>query len=69
MQPLWAVVVAQEVAHRTTDREVLGLIPASQFYHNCVLNQVPLGAAALLICLYKMLSSAACGKTSLIRSV
>ena len=57
-----AAVVAQVVAHRTTDREILGLIPAGSFflfslsYQKCVLNQVPRGGATLLIFLHKMLS-------------
>ena len=56
----WAVVVAQVVAHRTTDREVLGLTPAGSWaffssilYQRCALNQVPRIGARLLIFLYK----------------
>ena len=55
-----AVVVGQVVTHRTTDREVLGLIPTGSWaffsilsYQQCVLNQVPHGGATLLIFLFK----------------
>ena len=74
----WAVVVAQVVAHRTTDREVPGSIPTGSWgfflfstlsYQKCVLNQVPRGGATLLIFLIKMLSCAAWGDTSIIRTV
>ena len=60
------MVVAQVVAHLTTDREALGLNPAgsraffsSQSYQMFVLNQVPDGGATLLIFLHKLLSCAA----------
>ena len=63
---VWAVVVGQVVAHRTTDREVPGSIPTGSWaffsslsYQKCVLNQVPRGGASLLIFLHKMLSCAA----------
>ena len=57
---LSCVVVAQVVGHRTTDREVLSLIPAGSwaFFFSFlaislnqwwVLNQVPHGGATLLI--------------------
>ena len=72
----WAVVVAQVVAHWTTDWEVLGSISAGSWaffsslsYQKCVLNQVPRGGASLLIFLYKMFSCEAWSETSLIRSV
>ena len=57
-----AVVVAQLVAHWTTDREVPGSIPAESWAffsslscHKCVLNQVPRGGATLLIFIHKCL--------------
>ena len=51
-----AVVVAQGVAHRTTDEEVTGSIPAGRWafflfslsYQKFVLNEVPRGGATLL---------------------
>ena len=53
------MVVAQVVAHRTTDREIVGLIPAgssSLSHQKCVLNKVPRGGATLLIFLLKCLA-------------
>ena len=57
-----AVVVAQVVAYRTTDREVLGLIPAGSwdffiFFIPSKVSpqQVPHGGATILILLFKML--------------
>ena len=54
-----AVVVAQVVAHQTTDREVPGLIPTGSWAFSLVsfssvnewrvLNQVPRGGATLLL--------------------
>ena len=71
-----AVVVAQVVAHQTTDWEVLGSIPARSrvffstvSYQKCVLNKVPRGGATQLIFLHKMLSCTAWGETSLIGKV
>ena len=57
-----AVAVAQVVAYRTTDRELLGLIPAGSWaffsslsHQKCLLNQVPHGGTTILILLFKML--------------
>ena len=68
--------MARSVAHRTTDREVPGSIPAGScaFFaslsdQKCVLNQVPRGGATLPIFREKMFSCAASGKTSLISTV
>ena len=70
------MLVAQVVAHRIMDREVMDLIPAGSLaffsslsYQKCVRNQVPRGGASLLVFIFQKMLSCAATRTSLILQV